>query len=421
MATTAQQRLQEEIAFRELRKAANGGDYRALFQGKALKLKFASAKESAEGIGGALKEVVEKVDIALPNMPSIHLPPLPDIHIPEIDLGIMERIRQIARMLSEIASVVRTNIAALLKGLRDAFMELVGVFKALKEALESAFGAIMLALRLTIEGVIDLLLSLLPDVFMNFIAGIVAAILPFVGQIVAVGTMLKNIGKSIKAQVEKNRLVDAALQLAENNFTSSAWTVCISTINKELAKTHAETAIASGHCVVSLTGLVFTGNIAGAVSGILSGVAKLGILVAKLLMEIKMIKTGNEALNDLKSNPLKLNPGMMFNAAPFLGAYYLSYASTSNIASFNEVGGVKGFFGMGGGDTDGNQAKMTGTIKKLSPLVAKCRTLVKESRLELVTSGTELDYSQDLKTEIKDQFESAAKDKAFDVAKSKFS
>lgn len=384
--------LQDALNDQNLRDAANGGDYRAIFMGKKLAFKAKSAGEKAKDLVESAMDLKDKLGDVSPSfdfslsMPSIDLSlglPLvgmPSIGMPSIDVSF----QAVVNKIKELVALINRGAKSVINEIKEKFMGLVNVFVKLKECLLDSLGEIMKIFQMTLEAIIDLLVSLVPDVFVGFISSLIASILPFIGQIKAVGDMLKSIGMSVKNEVKRRQIAKAGTHIANNDFTNAARNACTVMINEESRRIHAETAISTANCVVSVSGLAFTGGVASTVGGIASAIAKLSLQIASIVIICKGIEKGNNELGFLQMHPTDLHPVRLFNANPILGAHYLSSASTSNIAAFEEISDTKRF-GRHRSETEMQQIAIR-ICTSLSPLVAKARQFVIDSPLDLTAN-----------------------------------
>jgi hypothetical protein len=382
--------------------ARNGGDYQAIFQGKKLAFKFNSIREAASDLKESAGEAKDELGAVI-SLPSGGggggAGGAAAAAAVAVQNSVMEALKAVWAALKE-------GGARMLSYLKNAFMRLVEVFDALKEALTNALSAVITALNATLEFVIQLMLDIIPNAFVEFVQGIVAAIVPFLGQIKACGSMLIAVGKLVKKAVERNKLFASAKALDDRNrITNSARTAVMDIITGEVVDAGKTAALKTVNAGASVAGLVFTGNVAGTVAGIATSVAELCIKVVDLLSDVSAVRRANELLERIKNEPRHdINPIALFNAAPILGAIYIERATQSSlIANTDFLASMK--------NASTNEKFMAAYTKKaaeLSPFRTKASSLVRASRLELTSNsvlGVYFDF--DLKDEIKGQVKEA--------------
>lgn len=377
------------IAINEMKKARNGGDYAAIFQGKKLAFKFSSIREATTGLSDAASDISESLTPVIDAIP---------------DSSIVEAVMAAGR-------VIKAGGAEMLRLLQAAFSRLIAVFESLKEALSEAFRPIMEAMNLLLEGVIQLLLDLIPNAFIEFVQGIIAAIMPFIGQIKACGNMLLAVGDLVYNFVVRHQLIKAAAAIDENNrFSSNARNAVLRIIEAELIDSGANAALETVNAGASVAGLVFTGNVAGTVAGIATSVAKMCIMVMDLMGDINDMQKGNSLLVKMLTDPRRdVNPVALFNAAPILGAFYIAQATQSSLIAntgFLDSAAVKLSL-----TNSMFMANYQAKASELSPFRLKAMRLANKSRLELTESSTMgVVFDFNLKDEVKERISGALVD-----------
>ena len=272
----------------EMSLARNGGDYSALFLGKTLQFK---TKEM----------VLESID-------------------DNVDIAGDERFRQnnktdSQREMGPLVMELSKQLGDPAAKLKVAFLGLLDKFSHLREAMELAFKPIIQGTGMVLSAAIDLIASMIPDVFERFVSGVIKAILPFIGQIDAVIEMVKSVGKFAKSAVERRAIGRAVVNLdPKSKFTQQARKVCMKLIDDELKELGMDAAMSTGNCVVSFTGMAFTGNLVSTIGGIATSLGKLIVQVVNFFRICRERKRGNEALDVFKSNPTLLNPSRLFQA-----------------------------------------------------------------------------------------------------------
>lgn len=397
---------QREVMEQAMLAARNGGDYRALFLGKRLGFKLSSIKECYDDLTESGEEVISSSE-------GTSIPSGGTTGGSTVESGVIDKI-------IEIANRIRSGITSALTWLKEKFLALVNSFSKLKEALTNALSPLLTVMQKSLEWVIDLLFSIIPSAFINFVSGLIAAILPFIGQIKAAAEMLVSVGKYVKTWIEKRQLLKAATNIdSTNRFSQQARLACETMINHELGNIAADAALSTANCAVSVTGLIFTGNVASTVAGIASAVAKLCIQIAGIVKDCWNVWKGNAELDYLKNNPKSLHPAKLFSAAPILGAYYIGSATQSSIISFTGVGTSIGnaLSSLVSGGLSASQwmGLYEQKARSLSPFRLKALQLVSQSRLEL-TENAVLGISWDVKDTIKGTIGSMLSDGATDVA-----
>lgn len=375
-------------------KARHGGDYAAIFQGKTLAFKFSKIKEDASDLNEAGQEVAEAM---MPVVETVADNP-------------------IVRTILEIGELIKAGGKLLLKGLRVAFKRLIELFDSMREALEKAFAPLCAAFNMVLETAINFLIDMLPNVFVEFVQGIIAAVLPFIGQIVACGNMLISVGKLVAQAVEHYGLTRAALAIdASNRFSTAARDAIKRILDSELRRTGATAVMDTANAGVSVVGLVFTGNVAGTVVGIATALVKLCIKLADVLADLRVMRAANALLARMKEDPRRdVNPAELFSVAPILGCTYLAVATQSSLIANT-------------GFLDSWKVKITRTdagwmseyeakARQLSPLRLTAMKMCAASRLELTGNsqmGVLFDF--DLKDEVRSKISDAVSGHAMDV------
>jgi len=381
-------------AINEMTKARHGGDYAAIFQGKTLAFKFTKIREDANDLNETSQELGEAMT---PVVEAVADSP-------------------IVRTIMEIGSLIKAGGKLLLDGLRVAFKKLIELFDSLREALEAAFAPLCAAFDLVLETAINFLIDILPNAFIEFVKGVIAALMPFVGQIVACGKMLVSVGKFVAQAVEHYGLARAALAIdATNRFSTAARDAIMQILNAELRRTGATALMDTANAGTSVAGLVWTGNVAGTVVGIATALAKLCIKMADVLSDLRVMRAGNALLAKMKQDPRRdVNPAELFNAAPILGCVYLAVATQSSLIAntgFLDSWKVKATM------TDaGWMSAYEAKAKELSPLRLTAMRMCASSRLELTdTPNTGILFDFDLKDEVTSRISDAVSGQAMDV------
>jgi hypothetical protein len=381
-------------AINEMTKARHGGDYAAIFQGKTLAFKFNKMREDASELNEASKEVAQAMT-------------------PVVELVADN---PIVRTVLEIGALIKAGGKLLLEGLRVAFKRLIDLFDSLREALEAAFAPLCAAFDMVLETAINFLIDMLPNVFVEFVQGIIAAVLPFIGQIAACGNMLISVGKFVAQAVEHYGLTRAALAIdASNRFSTAARDAIMRILDAELRRTGATAVMDTANAGVSVAGLVWTGNVAGTVVGIATALAKLCIKLADVLLDLRVMRAGNALLVRMKQDPRRdVNPAELFSAAPILGCTYLAVATQSSLIAntgFLDSWKVKTTI------TDsGWMSEYEAKARQLSPLRLNAMTMCANSRLELTANsqmGVLFDFN--LKDEVRSKISDAVSGRAQDV------
>ncbi|WP_085316771.1 hypothetical protein [Derxia lacustris] len=374
------------IALAAMNQARNGGDFNELFRGRKLAFKLSGLRDAACEIRDAANEAASEVGPVLATASS-----------PIVDAVIA------------VARVIRDGGTAMLGALKSAFQRLIDVFTSLKEALVDAFQPLLGAMGMAIDALVNLLFDLLPNVFVEFVKGIVAAILPFIGQIKACASMLLAVGGVVRSAIERRRLVRAAGALDERNrFSTAARTAILGTIDDELRSGIADAAMETVNAGVSVAGLVFTGHAASLVSGIATAVAKLCIKVAGLVNQCRMLMRGNALLARITADPAHdVNPSALFTAAPILGCHYLVSATQSSLIA--NTGFATSIRAKLATSAQSWQAQYQAKAAQLSPLRTKAFELCKASPLELTSeSRLGIYFDLSLKDEAKEKLSGAA-------------
>jgi hypothetical protein len=398
------QQAQWDSVLAEMRKNATGGAYDAIFSNKRLTMKVAAVKEKLTDLAEDAKGVYE----ALPPV-SLELPPmsLPSITIP----GILKALRQALGALRDLA-------AGALEFIRDKFMELLSVFAKLKDMLLEAFSGLMQVFDFIDMGaILDFMISLMPEVFVNFIGSIVAAIVPILQQLAAAWSLLKAIGQVVKTIVMRAVVGYSASFVASNVFNDAACAEILRMMDKDILKSSAALAKDIANTAISVAAAPVHG--AGVISGVVTALAKLLIRIASYIAEYKSIQKANLYLDYIDYKPMDRNPVALFKASPVLGAIYLNRVSTSDLLPFSDVGGVRkpSFFNRNPKQMSlqtMQQVEIERLARKLDPLRTKSRKVEADSPLHLVTKGEAMTTAAD---EMKDVLKDAVKDQFKDFAK----
>ncbi|WP_028311612.1 hypothetical protein [Derxia gummosa] len=361
------------IAIAAMNEARNGGDFNALFRGRKLAFKLTSLRDSVCDLREAANDAATNVGAVL---------------VPGSN--------QVVDALLGLARLIRDGGKAMMAGLKSAFHKLLDVFDELRTALADAFQPLLGVMNMAIDALVNLLFDLLPNVFIEFVKGIVAAVLPFVGQIKAVGGMLLAVGGLVRNAIERRQLVKSAAALDLNNrFSSAARGSIMTMIDDELRRAAADAAIETVNAGSSVAGLVFTGNVAGMVSGIATSVAKLCIKVGVLVSDLLKMRRGNELLDRMAADPRHdVNPAALFAAAPILGCHYLVSATQSSLIA--NTGFSTSFRTRITTSSQAWLAAYQAKAAQLTPLRTKAFELVRASRMELTAEsrfGISLDIS----------------------------
>lgn len=368
--------------------ARNGGDYRALFRGKKLGFKIKEALKSCKEIKDSGENVIKTCKES--SIPPGSARPASSSTSAESEPGIVDKIRELAELLT---SSIRTFGSAFYAALKEKFLALVEAFSKLREALTEALKPLLAAMQQPLAWIIDLLFDVIPSAFASFVSSLVAALVPFIGQIKAAGEMLVSVGKFVKQWIERNRLIQAARRLdPENKFAQEARVACLAMINAEVASAGADAVMSTAHCAVSVTGLVFTGNVAGVVTGIASAIAKLCIQIASMAKDCWQMWKGNEELRFLSDHPSELHPARLFNASTLLGAYYVGSATQSSLIVHSGLDNPRAVRYS----SEIWRTKYAQEATALSPFRAKAQQLVHASRLVMSATAATVISDRDL-------------------------
>ncbi|NDY91349.1 hypothetical protein [Ideonella livida] len=354
-----------QTAINAMKAARHGGDYAAIFQGKQLAFKYTAIKEATSELMDQGEEIAETLE------------PVGELMA---ESGVGQAVLALGRL-------IQAGGEMLLQGLRQAFHHLLEVFDALRDALATAFGPILAGLGLALEALINLLIDLLPNVFVEFVKGLVAAVLPFIGQIKACGDMLVSVCGVVGAAVQRYQLGRAGAALdPSNRFTTAARSAMDQILTGELTDAGVEAVLDTGNAAASVTGLIFTGNVGSMVASIAVAVAKLCVKVAGILDTLKEMRAGNALLARMGADPRRdVNPAALFATAPILGAHYIATATQSSLIAntgFLDSLAVKMTF------TDaGWMAEYESKARQLSPFRLKAMRLVAAHPLELTNAG----------------------------------
>jgi len=381
--------LTRQNAFRNLNPshltiAAEGGDFQTIFANKFMIFKpnqVVQALKQAKALVGEIPDF---------NLPAI---PLPNFSFPNfdfdinIDIGLnMDAIRELMNKIQEKIRSFRAAAEGALAAIKEAFMKLIEWFAALREALIHAFRELMALLPEfpDISAFFGFLFKFVPELLIDFIDGLLDAILPFIGQIKACGKMLASWAKTTKAAVTRYRLGKAAVALnPQNRFSAAARAAVVDGLTQDFIDRGAESALATGNAAVSVTGLVFTGNIGSIVGGIIMSVAKLALHIAWAVRDYKDCARANKLLLELRGKPREaLNPAELFNAAPILAAHYIVQASTHALVANTEIADVQA------SDRSAWQIRMEALARQMSPLKAHAVKSTTASRLVLARLPT---------------------------------
>ena len=232
-----------------------------------------------------------------------------------------------------IGAVIKAGGNLLLSALATAFKKLIYLFGELREALEKAFAPLLAAFDLVLDTAINFLIDILPNAFIEFVQGIIAAILPFIGQIKACGSMLVSVGSFVKQVIEHRGLARAATAIdSSNRFSTAARDAIKGILDAELRRTGGTAIMDTANAGASVAGLFFTGNVAGFVVGVATSLAKLCLKLADILADLRVMRQGNLLLANMKQDPRReVNPSALFSAAPILGCTYLAVATQSSL------------------------------------------------------------------------------------------
>jgi len=352
------------VALAAMTQARNGGDFNELFRGRKLAFKLSGLRDAACDIRESANDAASELG-----------PVVASAGGPVIDAVLA------------VARVIKDGGAAMLNALKTTFHRLIDAFDSLKSALADAFQPLLGVMNLAIDALVDLLFDLLPNVFVEFVKGIVAAILPFIAQLKACGDMLLAVGGVVRGAIERRRYIKAAIALDERNrFSTAARGAILSIIDDELRGSAADALMQTVNATASVAGLAFTGHAASLVAGIATAVAKLCIKVAGVINDCRVMSQGNALLAKMTATPAHdVNPAALFAAAPILGCHYLVSATQSSlIANTGFATSVRARLATSG------QAWLTAYQAKaaqLAPLRTKAHELCKASRLELTSES----------------------------------
>lgn len=373
-----------------MRAARHGGDYAEIFQGKTLAFKFSKILSDVSDLQEAGAEVCDSV------------PPVLDAF----------EDNAVVRVIIEIGRIIKAGGKLMLGLLRKAFARLVKVFDALRDALDAVFAP----LEMVVEAAINFLIDVLPNAFIEFVQGLVAAILPFVGQIKACATMLSSVKEVVAGAVERWHLGDAGLAIDESNrFSTAARTAAMSIVDADLRRAGGNALLDAANAGASVSGLVFTGNVAGVVVGLATAIAKLCLKIADIVGDLREMRRGNALLAKMLLDPRRdVNPATLFKTAPILGCIYLAQASQSSlIANTGFLDSVKVKLAL---TEFGWRAEYEAKARQFSPLRLKAMQMTLASRLELTAEarmGIQFDVSA---TElVRDQISSMISDRIVDA------
>jgi hypothetical protein len=391
-----------DLIISSMNDARNGGDYLAIFQGKKLAFKFSSIRETVDDLKESAGEARDELSPVTGALPTPSVMASSGGGTGAAAAAAVQVQNSVIDAVNAVWAAIKEGGARVLQFLKTAFMRLIEVFDALKEALTNALSAVMTALNATLEVIIQLLLDIIPNAFIEFVQGIVAAIVPFLGQLKACGSMLIAVGKLVKKAVERNKLIGSARALDDKNrITNSARSAVIDIITGEVVDAGKTAALKTVNAGASVAGLVFTGNVAGIVAGIATSVAELCIKIVDLLGDVMALRRGNALLETIKNQARKdINPIALFNAAPILGCAYITSATQSSLIANTDF-----MASMSSGMApDKFMAAYQKKAAELSPFRTKAASLVRESRLELTANSTlGVVFDFDIKDEIKDQ------------------
>lgn len=386
-------------AINAMKGARHGGDYAAIFQGKKLAFKLTAIKAATTELMEDGQELAET------------LSPVSEL-VAETAVG---------QAVLAVGRVIKTGGALMLQALRTAFHHLLEVFEALRDALSAAFGPLLTGLGLALDALVNLLIDLLPNVFVEFVKGLVAAVLPFVGQIKACGDMLLSVCGVVGKAVQRYQLSHAGAAMDESNrFATAARTAMDRIITSELTDAGISAALDTGNAAASVTGLIFTGNVGSMVASIAVAVAKLCIKVAGVFDTLKDMRAGNALLARMGADPRRdVNPAALFNAAPILGAHYVATATQSSLIAntgFLDSLAVKMTLTDAGWMTE-YEAK----ARQLSPFRMKAMQLVLAHPLELTAEARMgIYFDLNLKDELGDAIKGAVTERVSATAGARF-
>ncbi|WP_295550932.1 hypothetical protein [Limnohabitans sp. Rim8] len=381
-------------AINEMTKARHGGDYAAIFQGKSLSFKFSKIRDDASELNETSLEVAEAMT---PVVEAVADSP-------------------IVSSILEIGALIKAGGRLLLEGLRVAFKRLIEIFDSLRQALEAAFAPLCATFDLVLDTAINFLIDMLPNAFVEFVQGIIAAVLPFIGQIKACGTMLVSVGNFVAQAIKHHGLERAAVAIdATNRFSTAARDAIMRILDAELRRTGATAIMDTANAGVSVAGLVWTGNVAGTVVGIATSLAKLCIKLADILADLRVMRAGNALLALMKQDPRRdVNPAELFSAAPILGCTYLAVATQSSLIA--NTGFLDSWKAKTTITDAGWMSEYEAKARQLSPLRLTAMKMCAVSRLELTTNsqmGVLFDF--DLKDEVRSKISDAVSGRSAEV------
>lgn len=341
--------------------ARNGADYEALFKGKKLAFKFTAAMSEASELKDMGKEIVETTG------------------------DVLEAVEDnpIVSAILEVAAVIKAGGKLFLEAMRLAFHKLVKVFTALREALEAVFRPFDIALTFAI----DLLIQVLPNAFVEFAKGLIAALLPFAGQIHACVSMFSSVVEVVRGAIEQVEVMSAGAVLdAKNRFSTAARTAIERLMDGEMARSATIALIDTANAGASAAGLIFSGNLVGMVSGLASAIAKLCLKVADIVLDLRQMHNANALLERINRDfRHDVNPVELFEAAPVLGCIYLASATQSSLVA--NTGFLDSLAVKLAMSDQGWMAQYRAKVSQLEPMRQKARLVVKSSRLELTAAA----------------------------------
>ncbi len=217
-----------EQAQKLIQQAANGGDYRALFQGKSLEF---NAKEIVKDI------IKDEIDITDEQV-------MRDDGATKISL------------LGQLYILIKEN--ANVQSIKELFLKWAteakdGIATAFEKISQFTLGVI------PFKEAIEVLATFIPDVFLNFVGSLVKSIIPFAGQILAVGEAAKDVADYVINKLANPKLQHAATRInAVSIFNREARDCCLQLIDDELSQSRNDAIKSMASAAVSITGLLFT-------------------------------------------------------------------------------------------------------------------------------------------------------------------